>query len=845
MNLRERIGLIRAALSPAKVAETPQQPAGRSVTPLVSPNGRANLPPKVKTRNAVIRAPSHEQPNMARGLSDRSIEPTVGEWVQILPKIPPEQIRAWMLSSSQGNFYSGYSLFSVMEETWPRLRKNLHEIREAVSRVKYKVTPFAVEGEEPTDEAVEKAHEFKKALRCFDPAPASDERDFEGTVYDVTNALVMGVAAQEILWQNVDGMWCPRATAFVFPPRIGFTQDRQLGVNGILEQSDYWTGATAQALDPDKFLVGQYQTRSGPCTTFGLLRPLAWWWGAGQYGRDWLMKYAQIFGQPIRWATYDRKASPATIAKVEALLRDMGAAAYAAFPEGTLLQLMKANETTSSNPQIVLMEMADKFADLTILGQTLTSDVRDSGSRALGDVHADTKNERVLGLAQWCANNPLEQLARAWARLNYGSIDECPIVTADTTVPETPMQVARRMSIILSSGIPLPKTWTYEQLGVPVPEDGEDTISVQRQPEQPQGFDEFGNPLRERTSEAFGQGRRERNEEIEVEDTEGEEGFAEASEAEVLERIEAACYLDENGKRVGAKLKPLKSKAVVSTSRRNVASLMIEAARGNGDKHNRIYRFESIPMKAAQQGDTARSVKAIIEKDGKVLVLKDARSDWWDLPGGHVRDGEQWRDALKREVKEETGMDIVGVAKSTVASEDMILGRERTHVAFYDVSADGGIELSSEHSDFKWADASDIIRLNLGVFKPILLSQSVAASRGGGSDRLVPFTDRSTVAAAELGVDDDNARATTEDFLSSLAKANEPLSKRLASLRSAPDDKFADGLRAILDDFPDIARECLDNEDIGKAADALESGMAAEIADAMAEASNKRKRAQA
>lgn len=54
--------------------------------------------------------------------------------------------------------------------------------------------------------------------------------------------------------------------------------------------------------------------------------------------------------------------------------------------------------------------------------------------------------------------------------------------------------------------------------------------------------------------------------------------------------------------------------------------------------------------------------KALIEQEGKVLMVKYPEVDWaqgkWDLPGGRLHEGEESLVGARREVKEETGVDI-------------------------------------------------------------------------------------------------------------------------------------------------------------------------------------------
>lgn len=49
--------------------------------------------------------------------------------------------------------------------------------------------------------------------------------------------------------------------------------------------------------------------------------------------------------------------------------------------------------------------------------------------------------------------------------------------------------------------------------------------------------------------------------------------------------------------------------------------------------------------------------KAIIEHDGKVLLVRNTEAHW-QLPGGRLNEGENPREGIIREIKEELGADI-------------------------------------------------------------------------------------------------------------------------------------------------------------------------------------------
>ena len=73
-------------------------------------------------------------------------------------------------------------------------------------------------------------------------------------------------------------------------------------------------------------------------------------------------------------------------------------------------------------------------------------------------------------------------------------------------------------------------------------------------------------------------------------------------------------------------------------------------------------------------------VGALLVRDGRMLLCHRAPDrDWypdvWDVPGGHVENGESANDALARELEEELGVDaeITGAPMATLVDGDLRL----------------------------------------------------------------------------------------------------------------------------------------------------------------------------
>jgi 8-oxo-dGTP diphosphatase len=75
--------------------------------------------------------------------------------------------------------------------------------------------------------------------------------------------------------------------------------------------------------------------------------------------------------------------------------------------------------------------------------------------------------------------------------------------------------------------------------------------------------------------------------------------------------------------------------------------------------------------------------------------------DFWHVIGGHIENGETPEQALKREFKEETNLDIT-VGKLIGSRVETTADRTKKIAIFEVTGAQGKIKLNHEHKAYKW-----------------------------------------------------------------------------------------------------------------------------------------------
>jgi 8-oxo-dGTP diphosphatase len=106
-----------------------------------------------------------------------------------------------------------------------------------------------------------------------------------------------------------------------------------------------------------------------------------------------------------------------------------------------------------------------------------------------------------------------------------------------------------------------------------------------------------------------------------------------------------------------------------------------------------------------------RVVAALIVKDGKILVCQRTRHQTmplkWEFPGGKIEEGEQPRDAMRRELEEELGIDA-SIGEEVARMRHEYPNGSSVELRFFLVREYAGELENRIFKDIQWANPVDL-----------------------------------------------------------------------------------------------------------------------------------------
>jgi ADP-ribose pyrophosphatase YjhB (NUDIX family) len=131
-------------------------------------------------------------------------------------------------------------------------------------------------------------------------------------------------------------------------------------------------------------------------------------------------------------------------------------------------------------------------------------------------------------------------------------------------------------------------------------------------------------------------------------------------------------------------------------------------------------------------------VGALIIEGDRILLVERGREPlkgWWSLPGGVVEVGERLEDAARREVREETGLEVEIVCLLEVFERIMrdAAGRPEYHWVLMDYlcrPTGGELGAADDASSVRWVTEPELLDLKITEGTPAVIAKAFMHSRG-------------------------------------------------------------------------------------------------------------------
>lgn len=240
-------------------------------------------------------------------------------------------------------------------------------------------------------------------------------------IKDILKAPRYGYQPIEITWQLKDGFIVPKEIIAKPPEWFFYNRERQLCFNKkgapdgfvILPEMKKFLCPTNEA---------DYLNKYGK----GYLSMCFWDVAFKKGSMEFWIKFAEKFGMPWIIAKFEQGTGDDVIENLLDTMEAMVQDAIAAIPDNSSVEIKEpSGKAASADIYKQLIETCDKNIAKTIVGQTLTTDVGDSGSYSLGQVHKKVL-DAIVDSDKSLVEEQFKILFQWIAELNFGNEEDAP-----------------------------------------------------------------------------------------------------------------------------------------------------------------------------------------------------------------------------------------------------------------------------------------------------------------------------------------------------------------------------------------------------------------------------------
>ncbi|MDR1397179.1 MAG: DUF935 domain-containing protein [Desulfarculales bacterium] len=238
----------------------------------------------------------------------------------------------------------------------------------------YHWQPGRLEQKEPAPDAVKLVNWLAEDLERI---------DMPGLVAQIINAPLYGYTPIELIWERGDGRMRLKDLRALPPGWFGF--DSQTSEPRFLAKDNPWEGVP---LPFAKFVLARHGATYDNPYGLRLLSRCFWPVTFKKGGVKFWIEFVEKFGGAFLTATYAPGTSEEEQRKLLQALINMRQNAVAVMPDGAKVEILSAGGSGADKIHETLKSAMDAEVSKVIGGQTLTSEVGDTGSYAAAKTHA-------------------------------------------------------------------------------------------------------------------------------------------------------------------------------------------------------------------------------------------------------------------------------------------------------------------------------------------------------------------------------------------------------------------------------------------------------------------------
>lgn len=391
--------------------------------------------------------------------------------------LTPSKLASIMMEAERGNLISQCELAEDIEEKDGHVFSELQKRRRALLGLDWLIEP-------PRNASKAELADVAMLTELME-----DRTDLESLIFNLSDGILKGYAAQELEWQTIERMripqchWRDPAWFQTHPTERNELRLRDATHEGAALQSFGW-------------IIHKHAAKSGYVGRTALARVLAWPFLFKNYSVRDLAEFLEIYGLPLRLGKYPTGASEKEKATLLRAVMSIGHNAGGIIPRGMEIEFQEAAKGASS-PYEAMISWCERTQSKAILGGTLTSQADGkSSTNALGNVHNEVRQELLESDAKQIAATITRDLIYPLYALNgrsFAGPHRMPRFEFDLSEPEDIAHYAQHLPALVQLGMQIPVSWVTEKLQIPEPQNGEAVLGqqpaqsekeAQREPEQ-------------------------------------------------------------------------------------------------------------------------------------------------------------------------------------------------------------------------------------------------------------------------------------------------------------------------------------------------------------------------